>query len=120
MRPSTLSVRLTSTIASIASQRRDRPGSKPSVTGAVDGFAIGPEQAVPHRHVAEVARVNVALVVQHVRFGPLDDPARPGRSPDVPMLVERDQEAPQASPGGGVRGRMEQASGEQAGTARPA
>ena len=68
MRPSTWSDWLTSTMASIASQRRGASRFEAELDRPSDRLGIGAEQAVPQRHVAEVARMNVALVMEHVRF----------------------------------------------------
>src|SRR3954452_15117359 len=65
-----------------------QPAPRPSLGKAERDVAlarpgIGAEQMVPDRHVAEIAGVDVALVVEDVRLGPLDEPAGPGRRPHV-------------------------------------
>src|SRR3954471_16357142 len=48
-----------------------------------------------------------------MRFGPLDDPAGPRGSADVPVLVKRDREPPQSGPGRSLRSRMQQPRGDK-------
>src|SRR4051812_17139922 len=81
------------TLRAIDVDHRDhrQPAPRPPLRESERDFAlarrgIGAEQSVPDRHVAEIAGMDVALVVEQVRLGPLDEPAGPGGRAHVPML----------------------------------
>src|SRR3954468_1655 len=69
------------------------PFREAELDGLAGRLGISTEQTIPDRHVAEIARVDVALVVVDVLLGPLDQQSGPTRGAYVPMLVERDREA---------------------------
>ena len=58
--------------------------------------------------------MHVALVMVHMRLGPLDEVAGPARRPDIPMLVEPDAKADHAGNTGSVRRHAKQVAEQQA------
>jgi MoCo/4Fe-4S cofactor protein with predicted Tat translocation signal len=83
------------------------PGFEADLDVCALRVAVGAEQHVPDGKIAEIARMHVPFVVEHVRFRALDQISDPARRADVEMLDDRDGEADHARRGGGLHGHAE-------------
>ena len=59
-----------------------------ALPGKTVGVAIGAEQPVPDRQVAEIEGMDVDLVMNRMQFGGLDDIFQPSRRLEIGMIEE--------------------------------